>query len=128
MATHSSILAEKTPWTRVAWQATSPWDHKESDMTEQTGKDGLDWWFSGKEPACHCRRSLGWQDPLDKGMAACSSILAGESHGQRSLAGCSLWGHKELDRTQQLHNDNKAMGTWERRWVHTQKETPFTKG
>ena len=77
MATHSSILAEKSPWTRVAWQAINPWDHKESDMTEQTGKDGLDWWFSVKEPACHCRRSLGWQDPLDKGMAACSSILAG---------------------------------------------------
>ena len=32
---------------------------------------------------------LGWEDPLEKGMAAHSSILAGESHGQRSLAGYS---------------------------------------
>ena len=24
-----------------------------------------------------------------------SSILAGESYGQRSLVGCSSWGHKE---------------------------------
>ena len=26
-------------------------------------------------------------------------FLTGESHGQRSLAGCSLWGHKESDTT-----------------------------
>ena len=26
----------------------------------------------------------------------------GESHGQRSLAGYSSWGHKELDMTEQL--------------------------
>ena len=30
---------------------------------------------------------LGWEDPLEKGMATHSSILAGESHGQRNLAG-----------------------------------------
>ena len=33
--------------------------------------------------------SLGGDDPLEKGMATHSSILAGESHGQRSLAGYS---------------------------------------
>ena len=34
MATHSSILAWKTPW---MWSLAgySPWGHKESDMTEQ---------------------------------------------------------------------------------------------
>ena len=31
--------------------------------------------------------SLGWVVPLEEGMANHSSILAGESHGQRSLAG-----------------------------------------
>ena len=30
-------------------------------------------------------------------------FLPGKSHGQRSLAGYSLWGHKELDTTEQLH-------------------------
>ena len=30
-------------------------------------------------------------------------LLPGKSHGQRSLVGCSLWGHKELDMTEQLH-------------------------
>ena len=29
-------------------------------------------------------QSLGWEDPLEEGMATRSSILAGESHGQRS--------------------------------------------
>ena len=44
-------------------------------------------------------QSLGQDDPLERGMATHSSILAGEFHGQRSLAGYSPWGHKELDMT-----------------------------
>ena len=28
-------------------------------------------------------QSLGWEDPLEKGMATHSNILAGEFHGQR---------------------------------------------
>ena len=47
-------------------------------------------------------RSLGREDPLEKEMAAHSSIL-GESHGRRSLVGYSPWGRKELDTTEQLH-------------------------
>ena len=34
-------------------------------------------------------QSLGWEDPLEKGIAMHSSILAGEFHGQRSLMGYS---------------------------------------
>ena len=30
-------------------------------------------------------------------------LLPGKSHGQRSLVGCSPWGHKELDMTERLH-------------------------
>ena len=48
-------------------------------------------------------RSLGWEDPLEKEMATHSSILAWRSHGQRSLAGYSPWGHKESDTTERLH-------------------------
>ena len=57
---------------------------------------------SGKEPTCHCRRHKkhGFKDPLEEGMATHSSILAGESHGQRSLADYHLWGRKELDTTE----------------------------
>ena len=32
-------------------------------------------------------QSLGWEDPLQKGMATHSIFLPGESHGQRSLVG-----------------------------------------
>ena len=39
------------------------------------------------------------EDPLKKEMATYSSILAGKSHGQTSLAGCSPWGREESDRT-----------------------------
>ena len=30
-------------------------------------------------------------------------FLLGESHGQRSLVGYSLWGHKESDMTERFH-------------------------
>ena len=47
-------------------------------------------------------QSLGWEDPPEKGMATHSSILAGEFHGQRILAGYSPRGCKELDMTERL--------------------------
>jgi len=54
-------------------------------------------------------QSLGQEDPLEDGMAThfrawqpTSIFLPGESHGQRSLAGYSPWGPKELDMTKQL--------------------------
>ena len=37
---------------------------------------------------------LGWEDPLEEGMATHSSILAQESHGQRILVAYSPWGRK----------------------------------
>ena len=47
--------------------------------------------------------SLGWEDPLEEGMATYSSILACENpHGQRSLVGYSPRGHKESDPTEQI--------------------------
>ena len=45
-------------------------------------------------------QSLGWEDPLKEEMATHSSILPGEFHGQRSLAGYSPWGHKQSDMTE----------------------------
>ena len=47
-------------------------------------------------------QSLGWEDPLEEGMATHSNILAWRIHGQRSLLGYSTWGHKELDMTEWL--------------------------
>ena len=46
-------------------------------------------------------RFLGREDPLEKGMAAHSSILAGRILMKRETwLGYSLWGHKELDMTE----------------------------
>ena len=39
-------------------------------------------------------RSLGQEDPLEKGMAAYSVFLPAESHGQKSLEGYSSQGHR----------------------------------
>ena len=44
-------------------------------------------------------RSLGWEDPLEKGMATTPVFLPGESHGQRSLVGYNPQGHKESNMT-----------------------------
>ena len=49
----------------------------------------------------HC--ISGSENPLKKGMAIHSSILAGKSHGQRSLSGYSLWGRRESDTTEHMH-------------------------
>ena len=46
--------------------------------------------------------SLGWEDPLKKGMATHSSVLPWESPWTEELAGYSQWGLKELDMTEQL--------------------------
>ena len=46
--------------------------------------------------------SLGWEDPLKVEMVTHSSILAGESHGQRSLAGYSPWSLKVSETTEWL--------------------------
>ena len=45
-------------------------------------------------------RFLGWEDALEEGMATYSSILAGESHGQRRQAVYSPSGCKESDTTE----------------------------
>jgi len=48
-------------------------------------------------------RSLGWEDPLERGMATHSSILAWRIPTNRGAWWAnSPWGHKELDMTERL--------------------------
>ena len=54
-------------------------------------------------------RSLDPEDPLEKEMATHSIILAGKSHGQRSLAGYSPWGFKESDTTEETKYIHKTL-------------------
>ena len=52
--------------------------------------------------------SLGWEDPLEDGMTAQSSILAWKiPMDKSSLVGYSPWGHKELDTTEWLSTAHK---------------------
>ena len=46
--------------------------------------------------------SLGYEDPLEKGMATHSSILTWRIPWTEELVGYSPWGCKELDTTKQL--------------------------
>ena len=68
--------------------------HKESDMTEQLSLSLMqETWV----------RSLGQEDPLEKGMATHSSILAWKTpRTEEKLAGCHPQGCKELDTTERL--------------------------
>ena len=52
--------------------------------------------------------SLRWEVPMGKGVAVHASTLAGEFHGQRSLAGYSLWVRKQLDTSEQIMHTHKA--------------------
>ena len=54
-------------------------------------------------------RSLGREDPLEKGMATHSSIFAWKIHGQRSLAGHSPYGQKESDTSE--HTQKSLLDT-----------------
>ena len=66
---------------------------------------GLSRWYSGKESACqHRRRRFSpWAEkiPWRRKWQPTPVSLPGKSHGQRSLMGCSPWGRKESDVTEQ---------------------------
>ena len=74
-------------------------------------------YHSGKELACQYRRyetqvrSLGWKDPLEKGLATYSNILAIldslRTHGQRSLIGYSSWNRTESDMTEAIKHSTQ---------------------
>ena len=92
--TRFDCLVRKIPWRRE-WQPTlvffpgeshghrslvvySPWGHKDSDRTEQLTLSFLGS-SDSKESACMQEtwvRSLGQEDPLEKGMATHTCILA----------------------------------------------------
>ena len=68
---------------------------------------GLPRWLSGKESSCQCRRCRGhgfspWVGKISWGRKWLPTpvFLRGKSQGQRTLAGYSPWGHKELDTTE----------------------------
>ena len=67
-------------------------------ITYILANDGLPRWFSGKESTCQYRR-CSWEDPLEKGMATCSSILPWEIPWTKEPVGYRPWGRTESDTT-----------------------------
>ena len=67
---------------------------------------GLPWWFRWWRICLQCGRPEfdPWvgKIPWRRAGQLTPVFLSGESHGQRSLAGYSPWGHKELDTTEWL--------------------------
>ena len=72
---------------------------------------------SGKEPSCQWRRHQRcrfdpWVKmiPWRRAWQPTTVILPGKFHGQRSLAGYSPWGHKQMDTTERLstHKDTRT--------------------
>ena len=58
--------------------------------------------IGGKEPTGQCRRYKKHRfNPWRRAWQPTPVFLPGESHGQRSLAGCSPEGHKESDITKE---------------------------
>ena len=84
MATHSDILAWRIHMDREVWQATVHW------VTNS---------WMGRSPGG------GHGNPLQY-------FCLENSHGQRSLAGYSPWGHKELDMTKQLSTAQYSSKTY----------------
>ena len=68
--------------------------------------DGLPWWFRWSRICVQCGRPgfNTWtvKIPWRREWLPTSLFLSGESHGQRSLVGYSLWGCKESDTTEWL--------------------------
>ena len=82
---------------------------------------GLPRWLSGKEFAYQCNRHRRCRFSPWVGKIAWSRkwqptpvFLPGKLHGQRSLAGCSSWGCKDLDTTERLstHARNSGLIEW----------------
>ena len=83
-------------------------------------RTGLPWWLIGKESACNAE-DLGSNPELGRspggrhGNPLQYSCLE-NPHGQRSLAGYSSWGHKELDINLQEWRDGETKHSMWRIW------------
>ena len=77
---------------------------------------GLPWWLSGKESACHYRR-LGFNPwirkiPWRRRWQPTPVLLPEKCHGQRSLVGSSPQGWKETYTTEAIKHTSTRMYNW----------------
>ena len=93
----ANIMKAKHKWPNFGkfWSSTG-WAHHKWKLERLLG---LPWWLSAKESTCQCRK-LGFNPwvrkiPWRRKWQPTQVFLPEKSHGQRSLAGYSPWGHKE---------------------------------
>ena len=92
--------------TQLKWLSTAHiWQRTPLQCIEMSSiiNNGLPRWRSGKDSACQCRRRRRWGFDPWVGKIPCRRkwqptpvFLPRESHGQRSLAGCSPWGCRRV--------------------------------
>ena len=80
---------------------------------------------SGKESTCQCRRHKCWEFhpwfrkiPLRRKWQPTPVFLLGKSHRQRSLAGYSPRGHKDLDMTERLRTHTSLLWSSIDKWKY----------
>ena len=153
MATHPSILAWEIPWTERTEEPgrlQSMGSQKSWVWLKWRNNNSEDMWsiFSytyhhfcsrfggfpggagGEEPACQCRRCKRhrfdpWVGKIPWRRKALPNpvFLPGDSLGQRSLAGYSPYGHKDLDMTEATkHTCMGAPRGYCTKWSQTEKD------
>ena len=87
-----SVLKEAIRWGQASWD--SPGGRVLKNLPQ---------WRRCRFP------TLGREDPWRRKWHRTPVFLPGKTHGQRSLAGCSPWGHKEPD-TAEYHHHTTQLG------------------
>ena len=96
MATHSSILAWRIPWTEKPTEDYSLQHHKESDMTEVT----QDAWTKDREAA-----ELMNEYSILQSFGISTPFFFFFFYNSNPMECCSPWDCKELAMTQRLNNN-----------------------
>ena len=97
---------------------------------------GLPRWTSGEESTCQCMRCKRlrldlWvgKIPWRRKWQPTPLFLSGKSGGQRSLAGYSPWGHRELGMTEHTHTHTQIIDICNHMDVHqkhlAERSQPF---
>ena len=116
MATHSSTLAQKIPWTKENPEIARQYIKINCHILQPLiYMHGLPWWLSSKESICQCRscRFSPWvrKIPWRRKWQLTPVFLPGKSHEQRSLTGYCPWdlkraGHNSVTKQQiYMHKD-----------------------
>ena len=97
-------LKSRFSFPRLLGNWGSGWQDEAQTFPPKKGEYGLPQWLRGKESACQGRRCRRWgfnprvrKIPWRGKRQPILIFLSGKSHGSRSPAGYSPWGHRESD-------------------------------